>query len=120
MATFMVMKRFLALLGVFQVNSTHGLLLERLLRLMTITVQSYAVLTTSWYFVFQAETLEQRAAAIPLMNGFIYTLMKFVLILWNRVDILKLLGRIQRTVDTRNSHIQKEILIFKRKYLEIR
>lgn len=117
MATFMVVKKFLALLGVFQVNYTHGILPERLLRL---TVQSYAVLTTSWYFVFQAETFKQHAAAVPLMNGFTYTLMKFVLILWNRVDILKLLGRIQCTVDKRNSLIQKEIFTSKRTYVEIR
>lgn len=106
MATFVIVKKILTLIGILAINEQKSDKFLRPIRLLaTILVLLFAALTNGWYFAFNTQTFEQRAEASALVTWVILTQMTFYLIWFYQSAIMGYLEKIQHTAERREAFV---------------
>lgn len=109
---FGVIQKVLIITGLLEANHINGKQYRYIAQIITHMVECYGVATTTWYFLFDANTFEEHAIAIPLTDALIYTSLKYCIILWHRIALINYVGKINRTIETRKKVFQCVTIFF--------
>lgn len=106
MAIFTDVKKCLVSMGLRQANVANSQQLQLILVITSICVLFSALLSTSWYLLFEAQNFQQYAESLPLVNGYIYATAEFCLFVIERNTMIKLMDNLQSMIRKRMCCLQ--------------
>lgn len=111
---------FLGFIGLLEIEHTKGKYIRVILAVLAFSAKFSAVLTTCWYCVFDAESLEQQAEALPMTDAFIYVLSSYCLFLSGRSTMIRLMRSMQLLIRKRSNQFPtaKQIYITANEQIE--
>lgn len=101
MEIFIQIKQLLTILGLIELNRSNAQQIRKLLVAFVICVLTYALLTTSYAFIFNAKTLEERTLALSYVICLLYALSEFCIFLWQRTTSLDLFQDLHSLINNR-------------------
>lgn len=101
MDIFIEVKKNLNHIGLLEMEQSKKPLLQNMFAALTFAAIFYAAFTTLWYFIFEAENLEQYTESLPMTDAFIYVLTLFCLYLSGRRKMLQLIEALQSIIRQR-------------------
>lgn len=101
MKIFIKLSKFLILIGLIGQEHPYRLVPRVFRATLTFSALAYAVLTTLYYFAFEASTLIERTDTLSLSFGFMLVLLLRCMLLWRRTVILDLIRGLQLMITKR-------------------
>lgn len=103
MDIFIIVRKYFAYNGVLLLSGTNSELIRVLLAILALVVKTYSMLTTGWYFLLEAQTIQEYSESLPMVDAFGFILSEFCLFLCGRTRMLKLMQSLQLLMTRRAS-----------------
>lgn len=111
MLIFSDIKMCLAYIGLLGTEHLYKHQLRIFLVILAISIQISALFSSIWFFIYEAASFEEYAELVPVINGFIYTLTEYLLIMVQSDKLIEIIQNLMAMIEKRMFTIKAETLL---------
>lgn len=94
-------RKLLPYVGALEIDHPKGRLISKTLLILSFAINIFSLLTTIWFFVFDAKHINDQTNALGSIIMITYIIWIYSIFIWKRYEFMELIGDLEHTIENR-------------------